>query len=67
MKTITPEKPRGRGRPPLPAGEARTVFAAFKVSSKEDEIIRKASKKARMPMAEWMRRMLLESAERQAA
>ena len=65
MKTNT-EKPRPRGRPPLPRGEVKGIFAAFKLSKDEDKTIRRASRKAGMDRSAWMRTTLLTAAQKAA-
>lgn len=62
----TPKTRRTRGRPPLPRGEVKGVFAAFKLSKDEDKTIRRASRKAGMDRSAWMRTTLLSAAARAA-
>lgn len=50
-----------RGRPAMPDGEARTRLTAFKISKREEEAIRRASKSENMDKSEWMRRAVLQT------
>jgi hypothetical protein len=54
------EEKRGRGRPSLPSGEARTILTGFKVSKREADAISKASRAEHIDKSEWMRRAVLQ-------
>jgi hypothetical protein len=43
----------------MPTGEARTILTAFKVSQREDDAIRKASKKRKIERSELIRSLVL--------
>lgn len=52
-----------RGRPKLPASQARAIFEKLRVNRAELSAIRKAAKRAGVDRSEWMRQTLLEAAE----
>ena len=52
------------GRPKLPKGEAKNVLVAAKVSKADYERILAAMKRAGMKESEWVRKSVLEAAER---
>lgn len=49
-----------KGRPPLPKGTARQVFA-LRLTAAERTAIEDAAKLARMPVTQWARMMILQS------
>ncbi len=59
---MTLKKSKKMGRPPLPEGEARTVFSV-RFSEKERKAVEKAAKKAEEPVTQWARKTLLAAAQ----
>ena len=49
------------GRPPLPEGEARSVFSV-RFSTSEKDAVKKAAQKAGEPVTQWARNTLLAAA-----
>lgn len=54
-----PSRPAGRGRPALPAGQARTERLQIPLSSIERERLAALAKDAGLPLAAWARGVLL--------
>jgi hypothetical protein len=52
-----------RGRPKLPAAQARGIFEKLRVNRAERKAIHTAAKRAGVDRSEWMRQTLLEAAQ----
>ena len=58
---MTIKKNKRMGRPPLPEGEARSVFSV-RFSTSEKDAVKKAAQKAGEPVTQWARNTLLAAA-----
>ena len=55
------QPPKARmGRPPLPDGAAKSVFA-IRLSDSERDAVKQAAKQAGKPMSQWAREVLLQA------
>lgn len=54
------------GRPPLPPAKRRTLGMRIRMNAAELAVVSRAAFKAKMPMAKWVRIVVMEAANAQA-